>query len=343
MEDGPTWGNSQAEAGRSTIDPVPELRTAVEAVARSHRDILNVEVWEDGSGSFGLNLLCTEGLREDQLVAEIRTLVAKEVGYDLRPEAVRVVQTRDFFVDEKKPEDVAALARARAGRTKRSKTRFALLSAAEKVFSANGWLETRMEDVASAAGVSVATAYNYFPSKYSLIGHVFGPKVAEVQVATRSIAETAEPVDVIERHLVDLAVLGHRYKSLAVAFISSVHEYTARVGGPPNPDDDEDPRLLATLPDLTIELIDAAQQRGDLRRWPTAREAGTTVTNVLLLRLLTRPDETEAETAELALTILFGMLAPEMLCDAAARRPFKRRVERLVQEATRTNYGAQRR
>ena len=66
--------------------------------------------------------------------------------------------------------DRAAESRARAARTKRDRTRAALLSAADPAFAARGWARTRVEDIASAAGVSNATAYNHFPTKHVLIG-----------------------------------------------------------------------------------------------------------------------------------------------------------------------------
>jgi AcrR family transcriptional regulator len=69
-------------------------------------------------------------------------------------------------------------ARARAARTKRTRTRASLLAAADSAFSARSWQATRMEDVAAAAGVSTATAYNHFPTKHSLVGQVFAPHAA---------------------------------------------------------------------------------------------------------------------------------------------------------------------
>ena len=67
--------------------------------------------------------------------------------------------------------------RARAAQTKRDRTRRALLDAADATFGSRGWANTRMEDVAAAAGVSAATAYNHFPSKHVLVGCVYSPLV----------------------------------------------------------------------------------------------------------------------------------------------------------------------
>ncbi|MFT3996282.1 MAG: helix-turn-helix domain-containing protein, partial [Asticcacaulis sp.] len=46
--------------------------------------------------------------------------------------------------------------------------RDALLEAAYALFSANGYADTRMEDIAKAAGASKGTIYLYFPTKEAL-------------------------------------------------------------------------------------------------------------------------------------------------------------------------------
>jgi hypothetical protein len=49
------------------------------------------------------------------------------------------------------------------------------------------------------------------------------------------------------------------------------------------------------------------------------------IVNLLLLRSINRPDEPAEVTAELLLTVMFGMLRPELLTAAGAQaRPFRR-------------------
>lgn len=307
---------------------MPDPLAVAKSAAAAHPDVYDVEVWIDAAGGFGLNIASDGAHNGPRLIAEVLELLAGN-GIHLPPEAVRVIHTSEFA--ESKPDDPATVARARAGRTKRSRTRAALLSAASGVFEAKGWLDTRMEDVAGRAGVSVATAYNYFPSKYSLIGHVFGPLVAERQLRARVQYEAGtSPLDVAQQHVADLAVLGRSHRSLAVAFISAVNEYTGRVGGPPNDDDEEDPRVIAPFPEFLVEVLGTAQIGGQVRKWPPASEVATGVTNLLLLRLMTRPDESAEETTEFILTALFGMVLPERLADAKGLRPLRRHVQRLV-------------
>ena len=52
--------------------------------------------------------------------------------------------------------------RQRAAETKRLRTRSALLTAANTLFQEPGYMATKMEDVAELAGISVASAFNYY-------------------------------------------------------------------------------------------------------------------------------------------------------------------------------------
>lgn len=214
--------------------------------------------------------------------------------------------------------------RVRSGRTKRERSRAALLAAAERAFSERGWLGARTEDIAKEAGVSAATMLNHFPSKHSLIGHVYRPiALPAVQKAERALAQGGDVLDMLERHVRDLARISRRHRTLTVAFVGAVQEYTVRAGGPPNPEDPHDPRILAPLPDAVIHLIAAGQEQGILRPYPPAPDIGPQITNLLLLRAMTRPRESASDTAELMLTVLFGTLRPETLvASGAAGRPF---------------------
>ena len=72
-----------------------------------------------------------------------------------------------------------------------------------------------------------------------------------------------------------------------------------------------------------VHLIAAGQEQGILRRYPPAPDIGPQITNLLLVRVMTRPRESAPDTAELMLTVLFGTLRPEMLvASGTAGRPF---------------------
>jgi len=219
----------------------------------------------------------------------------------------------------------ASESRARAARTKRDRTRAALLGAADPAFAARGWSRTRVEDIASAAGVSNATAYNHFPSKHALIGHVYAPLLSALRTQARLDIESGRPVvPALIDHLRALVRISWVHRGLTAALSAGIADYAVKVGGPADPRDENDPRVLAPMAAVTIELITRGQVTGELRPWPPADEIGTMVVDLLLVRAVGRPHDPPELTAELMLTLLFGSLRPELLVDAGPDgRPFR--------------------
>ena len=215
--------------------------------------------------------------------------------------------------------------RARAARTKRDRTRRALLDAADSIFGSRGWARTRMEDIAQAAGVSAATAYNHFPTKHALIGHVYQPLVKPLIVQARNdIVAGRSMIEAVEDQVRALCRICSRYRKLTAAHWSAVQEYTIRVGGPPDPTDQDDPRTLAPIPDALRLLLAHGQKTGELRRYPSATDVSALVVDLLLTRSINRPDETLQATAELLLTVIFGSLRPDLLLITDSdERPFR--------------------
>jgi AcrR family transcriptional regulator len=182
-----------------------------------------------------------------------------------------------------------------------------------------------MEDIAAAAGVSAATAYNHFPSKHALVGHLYSPLIQPLLVqAERDIAEHRPVVDALCDQVKALVRITYRYRTLTAAFWSAVQEYTIRVAGPADPTDDIDPRTLAHIPQSIRVLVEHGQRTGEVRRFPSALEVSGLIANTLLLRSVNRPHETPEDTSEILLTVMFGMLRPELLADAGPDgRPFR--------------------
>lgn len=224
--------------------------------------------------------------------------------------------------DPARPDDP----RARAAQTKRDRTRRALLDAADATFGARGWANTRMEDIAAAAGVSAATAYNHFPSKHVLVGCVYAPLVRPLLTqAGKDLAAGRPVVEALSDQVTALSRISHRYRRLTAAFWSAVEEYTIRVAAAPDPADEIDPRTLAPVPESIRLLIEHGQRSGDLRPFPAASEVSGMIVNLLLMRSINRPNEPAEVTAELLLTVMFGMLRPELLVAAGEdARPFAR-------------------
>jgi AcrR family transcriptional regulator len=213
-------------------------------------------------------------------------------------------------------------ARARAAQTKRDRTRRALLDAADTTFATRGWARTRIEDIATAAEVSAASAYNHFASKHTLIGHVYAPYVsALVAQAERDRAEGRDLVDALKDQVSALTRMTFRNRGLTAAFWFALNDYAgSRPGGPPDPEDPDDPRVLAPIPDTVVGLISDGQGSGAFRRYPEAGDVAGTVANMLLIRAVNRPHEPPERTAELLLTVMFGLLKPELLQND--ERPF---------------------
>lgn len=217
--------------------------------------------------------------------------------------------------------------RARAAQTKRDRTRRALLDAADATFGSRGWARTRIEDIAAAAGVSAATAYNHFPSKHSLIGHVMEPLVKPLVVqAERDVAAGRPVVDALEDQVRALARLTYRHQGLTSSLFCAVQDYTIRVEGAADPGDELDPRTLVPLPDAIRILVEHGQSTGALRAYPPASEISRLIVNTLLLRALNQPSEPPDLRAELLLTVMFGTLQPHLLANGGrTERPFSRR------------------
>lgn len=123
-------------------------------------------------------------------------------------------------------------ARRRAAATKRERTRTALIGAAVTLFNEQGY-QVSMEDIATRAGVSVATAYNYFPSKDVLPGECLGPLLDDLDEGVRhDLSTEADPESAISRHLHNTVRLLQRNRRLVVAFMTAylAHEDTDTVG-----------------------------------------------------------------------------------------------------------------
>jgi AcrR family transcriptional regulator len=212
--------------------------------------------------------------------------------------------------------------RARAARTKRDRTRRALLDAADSAFGSRGWAQTRVEDIAQAAGVSAATAYNHFPTKHALLAQVYAPLIDPLLVQARSDIATGRPVvEALDDQVRALCRVCARNRTLTAAFSAAVAEYTIKIGRMPDPADGADPRTLVPMPEALELLIEHGQRTGELRTYPSARDVSGLLINTILTRNVNRPEEPPEIVAELLLSVMFGVLQPEIA--AGAERPFR--------------------
>jgi AcrR family transcriptional regulator len=89
---------------------------------------------------------------------------------------------------------VSSPSRRAAGK---ARVRGELLGAARRLFAAQGVVETTMDDIARAAAVSRATAFNYFPSKAQLLQAL--ALEMEERFLARIEQQLAEPASAAER------------------------------------------------------------------------------------------------------------------------------------------------
>jgi AcrR family transcriptional regulator len=213
---------------------------------------------------------------------------------------------------------------ARAAQTKRIRTRAALIAAADSAFSRRGWAATRIEDIADAAGVSSATAYNHFPTKHALLGVVYEPHVRGlIRQAEQDIAAGRPVAEAIVDQVDALARLSAYHRGLTASFTAAVLDYTIRVGRAQDPEDQADPRTLAPIHLPLLLLIEHGQATGVLRAHPPASEISGMIVNLLLVRSVNRKEEPPADTSELLLTMLFGALRPELVISRDERGTWK--------------------
>ena len=137
-----------------------------------------------------------------------------------------------------------------------------ILKMSRRLFTAKGYENTTMEDIAEASEVSKATLYNYFSSKENLLLGIVEAALEEIrQLVTVELFQEPDSVEKIRQVLETLAVDSIRYITLTRRiFYLNVSEGNA---------------LHVTrleLLEILRQLVDEARERGQLRRDLTAEE-----------------------------------------------------------------------
>jgi AcrR family transcriptional regulator len=194
----------------------------------------------------------------------------------------------------------AEAGRRRAAETKRRRTRAAILGAATRLFNDQGWYPTTVDAIAAEAGVGTATVYKHFANKNVIAGFVFLPVVSDLIGDPRWLDKTMPAPEALRALIVELVAQTRRHLGLTVAMLEAVNDSTARKGTAITP---EDPRYVVPLPRVFTDVILRGQASGDFLDYPPAETAGPFFSNLLLLRVFTRPQEPVAETTRLILTV----------------------------------------
>jgi len=89
---------------------------------------------------------------------------------------------------------------ARGARADAQRNLDALLEAAKAVFASSG-VDAPVREIATRAGVGVATVYRHFPQRSDLVAAVFRREVDACAAAAPALAREREPVDALARWL----------------------------------------------------------------------------------------------------------------------------------------------
>ena len=71
-----------------------------------------------------------------------------------------------------------------------------ILAAAEKVFAAKGYTEATVDEIATQAGISKGSVYNYFESKQTLFAELFLQSLVEDEAEVAALVEQDKPARV---------------------------------------------------------------------------------------------------------------------------------------------------
>ncbi len=146
-----------------------------------------------------------------------------------------------------------------------------------------------MDDIASDAGVSVATAYGHY-SKDTLIGHVYAPLIAPLVTKAQAEIDGAEdPTRALSRHVRDLMRVAYQNHNLSIALLHALQSRSLLSGGPPRAGDMSDVRNLVPAPKPMADLIEYGQRSRVFVGYPSAMDIATYHTNAAFLQLVTRP------------------------------------------------------
>ena len=138
-----------------------------------------------------------------------------------------------------------------------------ILAAAELIFSLHGFHETRMEQIAQAAGYAAGTIYLYFEDKESLYAAIFVHKIE--QMVAHVVAETApaaDPLDGLQRAVRAVFEFHDQNRAFFDLFVRQ------RLHGSPGKDDPWREVLTHYRNHfkLIVDLVESAQRQNLLRK-----------------------------------------------------------------------------
>lgn len=157
-----------------------------------------------------------------------------------------------------------------------------LLTAALSVFVERGYAATRLDDVATLAGVSKGTLYLYFPSKEDLFRAVVRENLLPV------LDEAEQAIDAFEGHTADLLrefILGWWQRIGDTPLSGLTKLMMAESGNFPEVAKFYHDEIISRSDALVIRMLERGMARGEFRRVDAARAHMVIVAPILMLTL----------------------------------------------------------
>lgn len=166
----------------------------------------------------------------------------------------------------------------------------------------------RMRDVASTAGVALATLYDHFPSQGVLATSVMRNHLSPMFDRARVFGATDGPADDGLVELVGMLARGlSEHRALVGTMMQAIDTYTYRFGAPRGAA--EDPRTALPLPRVFTTVIQRGQAEGTFDDSLDAMEVASAILNLTILRAHTRPTVTPDSGVDFIIhLILRGLL-----------------------------------
>lgn len=191
-----------------------------------------------------------------------------------------------------------------------------ILDTAKTVFAQRG-LEASLDEVAHEAGLGVGTVYRRFPNRDALIDALFDDMLTSI---TRIVAESLElprAWDGLVHFMTAMLESQGRDKALRDLMLSRQHLDPCAT--------DKEQGVRETVEPALFDLIDRAQQEGDLRSDVVATDVGTLLIAAVGVVDFTAPADSEVWRRYLTVMLdglrarpagQTGVLSPEPLDDA---------------------------